>query len=198
MLEKRFRKFHRIKPEIRVIGIDDCAHIPRTKSKVPIVGVIFRGGSWLDGVISTEVSVDGFDATEAISKMITNSVHYKQLRVIMLNGLTFAGFNVVDINQLNMITGLPVIAVTRQKPDMSAVISAIQKLSNHEERLKVILRTGEIEPVKIKKGTKTVYIQRAGITKEDAQNIMELTSTRSNIPEPLRVAHIVASGISSC
>lgn len=142
MLERKIRKFHSIKPEIRVVGIDDCAHIPRVKSQVPIVGVIFRGGFWIDGVISSKVNVDGFDATEAISNMITNSVHYKQLRVIMLNGVTFAGFNVVDINQLNMLTKLPVIAVTRQKPDMPAVIAAIQKLSNPEERLKVILRGG--------------------------------------------------------
>ena len=31
--------------------------------------------------------------------MIVASPHYKQLRVIMLNGLTFAGFNVLDIDR---------------------------------------------------------------------------------------------------
>lgn len=196
--EKRTRKFHKIKPEIRVIGIDDSPHSLRVKSQVPIVGVIFRGGLWIDGVISAKVTVDGFDSTEAISNMITKSVHYKQLRVIMLNGVTFAGFNIVDINQLNILTRLPVIAVTRKKPDMAAITAAVQNLSKPEERLKAILSAGEIESVKNRTGVKLVYIQTAGILKDDAQRIMEITSTRSNIPEPLRVAHIVASGISLC
>jgi hypothetical protein len=39
-------------------------------------------------------------------------------------------------------------------------------------------------------------MELAGITKETAQQIIRLTSTRSNIPEALRVAHLIASGIS--
>jgi endonuclease V-like protein UPF0215 family len=35
----------------------------------------------------------------------------------------------------------------------------------------------------------------AGILKEDARKIVQLTSTRSSVPEALRVAHLIASGI---
>ena len=35
----------------------------------------------------------------------------------------------------------------------------------------------------------------AGLSLTDAQTIIELTSTRSSFPEPLRVAHLIASGI---
>jgi endonuclease V-like protein UPF0215 family len=35
----------------------------------------------------------------------------------------------------------------------------------------------------------------AGISLTDAQKIVELTATRSSFPEPLRVAHLIASGI---
>jgi endonuclease V-like protein UPF0215 family len=41
-----------------------------------------------------------------------------------------------------------------------------------------------------------VYMQTVGVSIEDAQKILRLTSTRSHIPEALRVAHIIASGIS--
>jgi endonuclease V-like protein UPF0215 family len=34
-----------------------------------------------------------------------------------------------------------------------------------------------------------------GISEADAKEIIALTSTRSSFPEPLRVAHIIASGI---
>ena len=94
------KRFRAIKPEIRVLGIDDGAFTPHVEGLATVVGVVFRGGYWLDGVISTKVEVDGFDATDKIVSMITASPHYKQLRVILLNGVTCAGFNVVDIKKL--------------------------------------------------------------------------------------------------
>lgn len=193
MADKYFRV---VKPEIRIIGVDDGVHIPRVKSLVLIVGVIFRGGYWLDGVISAQIRVDGFEATKAIAKMITNSAHYKQLRVIMLNGVTFGGFNIVDITELNELTKLPVIAVTRKKPDMNSIVKAIAHLSKPDKRLKAISSAGQIMPVKTRKKGKNIYLQIAGISNGDAQKIATLTSTRSNLPEPLRVAHLVASGVS--
>ncbi|MDH5460232.1 MAG: DUF99 family protein [Candidatus Bathyarchaeota archaeon] len=42
-----------------------------------------------------------------------------------------------------------------------------------------------------------MYMQISGILEEDARKILQLTSTRSNIPEALRVAHLIASGIST-
>ena len=110
MEEKRFRS---VKREIRVLGVDDGVFVPQKRGKALIVGVVYRGGLWLDGVMHTEIEVDGLDATEKIASMIKSSPHYAQLRVIMLNGLTFAGFNIVDIKRLYGETGLPVIVVSR-------------------------------------------------------------------------------------
>jgi uncharacterized protein len=187
--------FRIIKPEIRVLGVDDAAHIPRSKSYVPIIGVVFRGGFWLEGVMSTKILVDGFDSTQAISDMITGSPHFKQLRVVMLNGVTFGGFNIVDLKALNKATGLPIIAVARKKPDLNSIHQAIQKLSQPQERLKTLDNAGEIVPIQLKSKNAQLYCHVLGIQLEDAQKILDLTSTRSITPEPLRVAHLVASGI---
>ena len=185
-----------IKPEIRVLGVDDGVFTPHVESLVPVVGVVFRGGYWLDGVMHTEILVDGFDATERISNMITSSPHYEQLRVIMLNGITFAGFNVVDIKALNAMTGLPVIAVTREKPDLPLIRKALKHLPRSEERWKAVLDAGEISEVSTRKEGEKIYLHAAGVSLVDAEKIVRLTSTRSNIPEALRVAHLIASGIS--
>jgi endonuclease V-like protein UPF0215 family len=190
------QSFHVIKPEIRVLGVDDGAFVPHVKGQVPVVGVVFRGGYWLDGVMHTEIAVDGFDATDKISLMITSSPHYKQLRVIMLNGITFAGFNIVDVKKLNTATKLPIITVTREKPDLVKIREALQNLSHSEERWQAILSAGETMEVSTRNAEAKVYMQTAGVSKEDAQKILRLTSTRSNIPEALRVAHLIASGIS--
>jgi endonuclease V-like protein UPF0215 family len=190
------KRFHVIKPEIRIVGVDDGVFTPHVKGLVPVVGVVFRGGYWLDGVMHTTVEVDGFDATEKIASMIINSRHHKQLRVIMLNGITLGGFNVVNIKRLNAETRLPVIAVTREKPDYEEIHEALKNLPRCGERWKVIRNTAEMLEVFTRSEDEKVFIQISGILEEDARKIVRLTSTRSSIPEALRVAHLVASGIS--
>jgi len=190
------RKFRVIKPEIRVLGVDDGVFTPHKKGLVLVVGVVFRGGYWLDGVMHTKVEVDGFDATEKITTMIINSPHYKQLRVIMLDGVTFAGFNVVDIKKLSLETKLPVIAVTREKPNLTEIREALKNLKGSERRWKAMLNAGRMFEVFTKNKKEKVYMQISGILEEDAEKILKLTSTRSSIPEALRVAHLIASGIS--
>jgi endonuclease V-like protein UPF0215 family len=178
-----------------VLGIDDGKFIPHTQGSVIVVGVVFRGGCWLDGVMHTQIAVDGFDATEQIASMITNSPHYKQLRLIMLNGITFAGFNVVDIKKLNLATKLPVIVVMHKKPDLEAIHRALNNLPKSDERWNIILEAGKILEVRCR--NKKIFLEIAGISEVDAIEVVQLTSTRSNFPEPLRVAHIIASGITT-
>ena len=190
-----YKKFRVVKPEIRVLGVDDGIFKPRTRGYVPVIGVVFRGGYWLDGVMHTKIKVDGMDATRKIAQMIIGSPHYKQLRVVMLDGITFAGFNVVDIKKLYAKTKLPVITVTREKPNLKEIQKALKNLPKSEERWKAILNAGEPVEVSVKGGKERIYMQVVGITLEDAIKILKLTSTRSNIPEALRVAHLIASGI---
>jgi len=191
------KRFRVVKPEIRVLGIDDGAFTPHTKDLVPVVGVVFRGGYWLDGVMHTRVRVDGFDATDKIASMIIGSPHYKQLRVIMLNGITLAGFNIVDIKMLNAKTRLPVIAVTREEPNPTEIREALKNLSKSEKRWRSIQNAGELFEVTTRTEGEKAYVQVAGILVDDAKKILRLTSTRSSIPEALRVAHIIASGLSA-
>ena len=190
----RPKKFRVIKSEIRVLGVDDGQFTPRTQGAVIVVGVVFRGGCWIDGVMHTRVAIDGLDATEKLALMINDSPHRKQLRVVMFNGLTFAGFNIVDIKRLNVATGLPIIVLTRDMPDLEAIHRALKNLPNSEERWQMVLQGGEIHKITCK-GSKS-YMGLAGISLADALKIVQLTSTRSSFPEPLRVAHLIASGIS--
>ncbi|MGQ9460023.1 MAG: endonuclease dU [Candidatus Bathyarchaeaceae archaeon] len=189
------RKFRHIKHEIRVLGVDDGIFVPHTKGKVDVIGVVYRGGQWLDGVMRTEVAVDGMDATEKIASMIKKSPHYNQIRVVVLDGITYAGFNVVDINELFKRVNLPVIAVTREKPDLTQIKKALKNLPESEKRWNAIESAGKIIEVRTRNTEEAVYMQIAGISQKDAEKILRNTSTRSNIPEALRVAHIIASGL---
>jgi len=189
------KKFRSIKPEIRVLGIDDGAFVLRTKGTVTVVGVVYRGGCWFEGVMRTEITIDGLDATEKIAAMIESSPFYGEIRVVVLDGVTFAGFNVVDISELSRRVDLPVISVVREKPDLEKIRSALKNLPDFEIRWRAMENAGEIFEVESRKGENPVYMHIAGVLREDAEKIVKRTSTRSFIPEALRVAHIIASGL---
>lgn len=196
MCASKVVRFRGIKPEIRILGLDDGAFVPRTAGKADVVGVVFRGGRWLDGVMRTEVTIDGLDATERISSMVTKSPHYEQLRVLMLSGITFAGFNVVDIRELFGSTSLPVMALARERPDLEGVRRALENLPDQAVRWRAVQSAGDVFRVKVHSGVAPVYVQVAGISIGDAERIVRLSCTRSGFPEPLRVAHLIASSLS--
>ena len=184
-------RFH-IKPEIRILGIDDSALI---SDNIMIIGVVFRGGEWLDGVLRSKITRDGMDATDVIIEMVTSTKHYSQIRVIMLDGVTYGGFNPVDIVRICEATGLPVIVIMRACPDLEKIESALENLSNPAERLEIIRRAGKITRVVTKDVSNPIYMQCAGIDVDDACSIIQLASTRSNVPEPIRIAHLIATGV---
>ena len=175
------------------MGVDDGKFAPHTEGSAIVIGVVFRGGCAIDGVMHTYVAIDGFNATEQLASMITSSPHCKQLRLVMLNGITFAGFNIVDLKKLNVATNLPIVALTPEEPDLAAFRNALNNLPKSEERWKTILAAGEIHEFRCK--GKKIYMELAGISLVDAEEIVKLTSVRSCFPEPLRVAHLIASGV---
>jgi len=185
------RRFH-IKDEIRILGIDDSA---LTGEKILIVGAFFRGGIWLDGVLSSYITRDGMDGTGTIISMVKASKHYPQVRVIMLDGITYGGFNPIDIRLLHGSTGIPVIVLMRKYPDLEMIAKAVTNLPHEKERMDIFKRAGDIMEVCTADPLNPVYIQCCGINFRDAARIVRSSSTRSNIPEPLRVAHLIATGI---
>jgi len=127
--------------------------------------------------------------------MVNSSRHLEQLGVMMLDGITFGGFNVVNIQKIFQETGIPVIVVMRKFPDLLRIKKALKNFSNWEKRWNHILDAGKIYKINKIDNQEPIYIQTSGISLEDAQEIVLLSSTRSAIPEPIRAAHIIAAGV---
>jgi len=190
-------KFWEIKDEIRVLGIDDGPFNFGEGNKALMVGTVFRGGSWLDAVLTSSISVDGNDATSEIINMVLKSRHGEQVRVVMTDGLTVGGFNVIDAMEVFRASGLPVISVTRNRPDLDSIQRALKKFDDSRDRWRRIESAGPPKKHVFRKhrGRGSIFFQGFGISDEDAHSIIEVTSTRSLMPEPVRVAHIIASGV---
>lgn len=177
------------KPETRIIAWDDCAFRFASK-RVLLVGAIFRGGQFLDGMLSCRVAKDGMDATEKIASSILRSRHYDQLSLIMLDGISVAGLNIVDLAALSRETRLPVLAVQRTRPDIGTFVAALKRLGHYEKRLQAVKGAGKI----FSHGG--ICYQKSGLSNGECREILDLTCTRAKVPEPLRVAHLIASGLS--
>ncbi|PTD94030.1 hypothetical protein C9439_04835 [archaeon SCG-AAA382B04] len=185
------------KKETRILGIDDGPFKKFSSKETILVGSVFRGGEWLDGVLTDKITVDGFDSTKKIIDLINNSRHKKQLQTVFLDGLTFAGMNIVDIKKLNNQVSLPIVIVSRKKPDFESIKRALKNVSKSEKRWKLIKKAGE--PIKVKtnsrKEEKPIFIQVEGMEESKAKELTKMISTRSRIPEPIRISHLISTGI---
>ena len=184
----------KVKPQIRVVGFDDGTFSFSSKlgrEKTILTGVVMKGSQEVVGVLSRWIIVDGRDATDAMIDAVLSS-RFKDLRVILLRGITYGGFNVVDVERLYRGTGLPVVVVVRKKPDLKAMETALRKhFPDAEERIELLRKApplAELLPGKL-------YIQAAGVDERTAEEIVRVTTKTGLIPEPLRLAHMIASAV---
>ncbi len=184
-----------IKREIRILGVDDARFQRGRDEWTRLIGVVFRGGKWMEGCLQAPIRVDGDDATDRLAEMVKSSSHYGQLRVIMTRDTIVAGANVLNLPILFQETGLPVIAVSDSKPDMARVKKAFKRIhpDSWKNKYELLEESGPIRAVESHSGRAVVYVQWAGLSFEQTAELVQKTATRSRIPEPIRVADLIAS-----
>ncbi len=111
------------------------------------------------------------------------------LQAIVLGGITIAGLGVVDIVALAERTGVPTIAVSRRDPRAHRVADAL-RAAGLDARLAVIARTPEAFA-----SPSGLYVACAGTTPEVAVALIGACVGKANVPEPLRLAHMIARAI---
>ena len=181
-----------VKSQIRVLGVDDGPFSFNDKYTL-VVGVVMRGGSYLESVLSTRVSIDGLDSTHSLIEMINNSRYKDQIRTIMIDGIALGGFNVVDIEEIFRETSIPVITITRDKPDNEKIKVALKKNFADWEKRWGIISKFDLKCIKTKHNP--IYVKHVGINDKEAEEIIRISTIRGVLPEPIRVAHLIASGI---
>jgi len=158
---------------------------------VRVVGAIFADQRF-DGVLVAAVEKDGSDAANVLATTITGSRFYEHIHLVLLQGVAFAGFNVVDAFTLYEQIARPILVVARKRPDMSAIRRALEtRVPGGHAKWRLIERLGPMEPCA------DVYVQRVGLTAEEAGAVIDRLSVHSQIPEPLRVAHLIAGAMES-
>lgn len=169
------RRLRTIKAEIRVIGISDGGPPYPAAERIGVVGLVFRGGRWFDGVLKTAISKTGLDATVMIARMIKRSPHYGQIRVVMLDGLLFRRRIPLNVDNLRRRLKRPVIAIFEKKEQTRTKSGGMQFVKAED-------RPGQF----------TLLLGVSGIHPEDALAVTRQITTQTFLPEPLRVSRMVA------
>jgi endonuclease V-like protein UPF0215 family len=180
-----------IKDGIHTVAIDDARYM-KGETHTDLFFVFCRG-QFLEKVIRTEISIDGTDGTDAIIQILSG---FKQeFRLIVTHGVTFGGFNVVDIRKIHRTLEKPIITVTENKPIGDNMINALKNLPDHESKINMIHSAGELYTYSPAIGQNNLYFHIMGITEEKASEYLKKFGMRSRLPEPLLLAHKIASGI---
>lgn len=99
---------------------------------------------------------------------------------------------VVDIWRLHERLGVPVLVVARRQPDLARIEAALTgSVPGGARKWALIQKAGPVEP------RAGVWVQRAGVTPEEAEALIRRLAVHGSIPEPLRVAHLIAGAMAT-
>ncbi|MEM1679659.1 MAG: DUF99 family protein [Sulfolobales archaeon] len=184
-----------MKTLLRTFGVDDGYFPPTYKKsdrKTLLVATSCEGLN-LVAVRLTTITVDGLDGTEAVLRCVKSlgDTH----SAIFLDGVTYAGFNVVDSETIYRETSTPVIIVFKHSLNLKLIKEALMRNFNDWlERYEVIERSyRNASEVITPKGP--LLISCVGTTHANALNILLSLQNINQYPEPLRIADMIASGL---
>jgi len=169
-------RIRQVKKEIRVLGI--AARSPGRGRRLNVVGVVYRGGRWLDGVLRTAAT--GPDITDAALEMITTSSHHPQIRVLLLHDNLIEERAYVDPCKLATGTSRPVIALS----------AAEDWASTKGDREALGVQRFHLE----QEGT-ILHVLSVGLSSRVATRILKVSTWRGAMPEALRVADLIARAL---
>jgi endonuclease V-like protein UPF0215 family len=173
---------------IRVAGFDDASFLKEQTEPVKLTGVICSDTRF-EGMLWGEVSKDGLDATSIVSQMLRGSKFYPQINVVLLDGIAFGGFNIIDLPELASQLNRPCISVMRRYPDLQAIDNALRHFSDYQERKSLIVKAGKIYH------HHNFYFQPAGCMPDTAARALQRVTDRGNVPEALRLAHLIGAAV---
>ena len=162
-----------VKKEIRVLGV--AIKPTCDKEGYILIGVVFRGKFWLDGVMRSFAV--GPDATNELAEMIVKSKHHPQIRVIILHQDFIEGGAALDLELLFKKTKKPIIALKFLDGKIGEI--------NFEHAMKSRVNLGRST------------IRTYGVSAKISSKIIKTATRSESIPEVLRVAQLIISNLNN-
>lgn len=183
-LETPLRKGKRL----RVAGFDDAPFDKFSGEPVSVAGIICSGTRF-EGMLWGKMDHDGFDATQRIVEMVASSKFHDQLNLVLCDGITMAGFNVVDLPSMAEQLQIPCLAVMRRPPNPEKFLWAMENIPDSEKRRALVDRAGPIHSLN------GFHFQVAGCTPDTGAHALKRLTDVGDVPEALRLAHLIAAAV---
>ncbi len=176
-----------MKSGVRYIAI---ASGPIKKGRTCLIGVIFRN-SYIEGVLSGAIEADGTDATGQIIRMVRRSRFAAQIRILLFNGIALAGLNIINPGLLERELDAKVVLLNRRRQNPKELIKALGEFSrlkrkDVKSRIKTVEAYGAIKPLRVN-----------GLYMQSSLDNVYLKAFAESAFEAIRIAHIVARGVST-
>jgi endonuclease V-like protein UPF0215 family len=183
---------HAHKKGIRALGVSESFTKGSSKRSV-LAGVVMRSDMQIDGFTFSTAEVGGMDATDRILEMYRN-LGREDVNILLLNGCVISWYNVINLNRLSEETMLPLICVTYEESE--GLDKYFEELfpDDKEERICIYHNNGPRTVMKLHTGAQ-VYVRFLRMKEEEAKSILGKFTKHGAIPEPLRVARLLARSI---
>ena len=175
---------------VRAVGFDDAPHRRGQSGPVGLAGIVCRNTRF-DGMVWDHIEPDGWDSGDVVSALLERGKFLEQLDLVLLDGIAFGGFNVIDLPRLAERLEIPCATVIRRPPDFESIAAALSNLERSDERLERMKRAGPVQPAG------EVFCQVQGAATETVARAIDKLTLRGHIPEPVRMAHLVASAVAT-
>ena len=177
------------------IGIEDGPFLPRQlgSSKAPLVAVRLEGPRIVKAGFRW-IGVDGTDGTKKAIGLLRRLSSPKC--PILLAGVTFGGFNLIDPRKVQSTFRTPTIVVIGTRPDNRAVKRAlVRHFPDWKDRWEIIRALGPFRKVRTIRNENPVYYENFGCSAKAARELIVSWALVTRVPDPLRVAGLVARGL---
>ncbi|MEX0764019.1 MAG: DUF99 family protein [Nitrosopumilaceae archaeon] len=155
-----------------------------------LAGVVMRRDFIIDGFVFGQTTIEGNDATDSILKM-HQKLNRDDISFVMISGLIISMYNIVDIKKIWDKLKIPVIGVTYD--DSKGIEAAIKYHfpNSYQSKIEEYHKLGERTKIRLHTGH-DLYIRIEGCTVQETKSLLDTFTLQGAIPEPLRVAHMLA------
>jgi hypothetical protein len=185
-------RLHPFKKGLRVLGIAESFSRGAGKKSI-LTGVVVRKDLVIDGFAVTSVTVGGTDSTDAVIELF-KSLGRTDVNLIMLNGCVIAWFNVIDLERVHQSLNLPLICVTYDESEGLEKYFREYFPEDWQQRLDVLNKNSGRNEVSLNTGY-SIYEREIGIDHDEALKLLNMFTLQGSVPEPLRLARLLARTI---
>jgi endonuclease V-like protein UPF0215 family len=179
---------HLNKPGIRALGVAESFRQGQKRSV--LAGVVMRSDRVVDGVVLGRTAVGGNDATSAILSLLRR-FRRNDVNLIMISGAILSLYNIIDVDALAIKSKLPVICLTYK--ETAGIEGSIRRHfpAGAEAKLAAYRKLGRRTGITLRTGYR-VYVRTSGIDRENVKPVLDAFTLQGSVPEPVRVAKLLA------